>query len=278
MYSLNETQRSLQQLQDAAKGLERAIAALDEIAAHPQCPYPKHDVDQRANMARNTLRKQLERAIASQKEYEEKNKEQLRAAMERRQAELRRREEEQQEALEKERGRLARIKKEREEIAIRDRKLAEQRVEEERAIAAADMTTDSETGDKIKRKRKPPKTKGERRPKNRSGKKGHADSEDTKDEPPPKKRRLAKKESTKYKSAEIVADSDDDRALQQTEMELEKEDSSRSGRDSADEDDSDVGGVSGRTAEDEEPETGGRYRPQKQSRRTRIVDESDEDE
>jgi RNA polymerase-associated protein CTR9 len=229
-------------------------------------------------MARNTLRKQLERAIASQKEYEEKNKEQLRAAMERRQAELRRREEERQEALEKERERLARIKKEREEIAIRDRELAEQRVEEERAIAAADMTTDSETGDKIKRKRKTPKTKGERRPKNRSGKKGNADSEDAEDEPLPKKRRLAKKESTKYKSAEIVADSDDDSVLQQTEMELEKEDSPRSDRDSVDEHGSDVGGVSDKTAEDEEPETSSRYRPQKQLRRTRIVDESDEDE
>jgi RNA polymerase-associated protein CTR9 len=268
----------LQQLQDVAKGLELAIAALDEIAAHPQCPYPTHDVDQRANMARNTLRKQLERAIASQKEYEEKNKEKLRAAIERRQAELRRREEERQEALEKERERLARIKKEREEIAIRDRELAEQRVEEERAIAAANITTDSETGDKIKRKRKAPKTKGERRPKNRSGKKGNTDSEDAEDEPPSKKRRLAKKESTKYKSAEIVADSDDDSVPQQTEMELEKEDSQRSDRDSVDEHDSDVGGMSDKTAEGEEPEAGSRYRPQKQSRRTRIVDESDEDE
>jgi RNA polymerase-associated protein CTR9 len=278
MYSLSETQRSLQQLQDVAKGLELAIAALDEIAAHPQCPYPKHDVDQRANMARNTLRKQLERAIASQKEYEEKNKEQLRAAMERRQAELRRREEQRQEALEKERERLAMIKKKREEIAIRDRELAKQRVEEEHAIAAADMTTDSETGDKIKRKRKIPKKKGERRPKNRSGKKGNTDSEDAEDEPLPKKRRLAKKESTKYKSAEIVADSDDSSFLQQTEMGLEKEHSPHLDRDSVDEHDSDVGGVSDKTVEDEEPEAGSRYRPQKWSRRTRIVDESDDNE
>lgn len=278
IYSLNETQRSLQQVQDVANGLELAIAALDEIAAHPQCPYTKDDVNQRANMARNTLRKQLERAIASQKEYEEKNKEQLRAAMERRQAELRRREEERQEALEKERERLARIRQEREEIAIRDRELAEQRAKEQRAIATAEMTMDSETGTQIEKKRKAPKTKGEGKPKNRSGKKGNADSEDAEDEPVPKKRRLAKKESTKYKSSEIVADSDDDSVLQQTEMGLEKKDSPRSDRDSVDEHDSDVGSVNNKTVEDEEPETGSRYRPQKQSRRTRIVDESDEDE
>ncbi|TVY60671.1 Tetratricopeptide repeat protein [Lachnellula suecica] len=220
-----------------------AIAALDEIAAHPECPYPKDDVDQRANMARNTLRKQLERAIASQKEYEEKNKEQLRASRERRQAQLRRREEERQEALEKESERRARIRQEREETAIRDRELAEQRVKEQLAIAA-EMTMDSETGTQIERKRKAPKTK------------------DAEDEPVPKKRRLAKKESAKYKSAEIVADSDDDSVLQRAEMTLEKKD---------------VGGVSDNTVEDEDPETGSRYRSQKQSRRTRIVDESDEE-
>lgn len=277
MYSLNETQRSSQQVQDVANGLELAIAALDEIAAHSRCPYPKDDVNQRANMARNTVRKQLERAIASQKEYEEKNKDQLRAAMEKRQAELRRREEERQEALEKEHQRLARIRREREETAIRDRELAEQRVEEQRAIAAAEMTTDSQTST-IKRKRKVTKTKGERRPNDRSRGKGNADSEDAEDEPVPKKLRLGKKESTKYRSAEIVADSDDDSVLQQTGTGSEKRDDPRSDGDSTDEHDSDVGGVSDEAVEDEEPETGNRYRPQKQSRRTHIVDGSDEDE
>ncbi|PVH75593.1 tetratricopeptide [Cadophora sp. DSE1049] len=273
IYSLNETQRSLEQVQDAAKGLELAISALDEIAAHPKCPYPKDDVDQRANMARNTLRKQLQRAIDSQKEYEEKNKERLRAAMESRQAELRRREEERQEVLEKERVRLARILQERQETAIRDRELAVQRT-----VAAAEMAMDSDTGTQSRKKRKAPKTKGEGISKNRSGKKGDADSEDAEDEPVPKKRRLAKKESIKYKSAEIVADSDDDSVLQQIEMGLETKDSPRSDRDGVDEHGSDVGGGSDKTVEDGESETGSRYRSQKQSRRTRIIDESDEDE
>ncbi len=120
IYGLGEGQRSLEQLQDAAAGLEKAIVALDEIATHEQTPYPKQDVEQRANMARNTQRKQLERAMASQKEYEEKNKEKLAAALELRQAELRRREEERQKALDKERERQEKIRKEREEIAARD--------------------------------------------------------------------------------------------------------------------------------------------------------------
>ncbi|CZR66825.1 related to tetratricopeptide repeat protein tpr1 [Phialocephala subalpina] len=281
LYSLNETQRSLQQLQDATKGLELAIVTLDEIAAHPQCPYPKHDVDQRANMARNTLQKQLERAVASQEEYEENNKEQRRAAMERRQAELKRREEERERALGNERERLARIKKEREEIIIRDRQLAEQRAEEERATAAADMTTDSETGEKIKRKRRAPKTKGEQRPKNRSGKKGSSESEDTEEGPRPKKRRLAKKDTTQYKSAEIVADSDDDNVLEQTEIGMGKEETQCSDMDGVlNEHDSDIGGVNYETAEaeDEETEASTRSRPQKRSRRVRIVDESDDEE
>ncbi|KAG4433536.1 hypothetical protein IFR05_010991 [Cadophora sp. M221] len=273
IYSLSETQRSLQQVQAAAKGIELAIVALDEIAVHPQCPYPKDDVDQRANMARNTLRKQLQRAIDSQKEYEEKNKERLQAAKESRQAELRRREEEREEVLEKERGRLARIRQDREETAIRDRELAEQR-----AVVAAAMTMDSDTGAQSKQKRRALKTKGQGVPENKSGKKSDADSEDGADEPAPKKRRLAKKASIKYKWAEIVAESDDGSDLQQTEMGLETKNSPRSDRGSVGEHNSDVGGGSDIPDEDEAAEAGSRYRPQKQSRRTRIVDESDEDE
>ncbi|CRK30302.1 hypothetical protein BN1708_000837 [Verticillium longisporum] len=44
IYLLPETGRVLQQLVDAQEGLEAAITALDEIAAHPQTPYPKHDM------------------------------------------------------------------------------------------------------------------------------------------------------------------------------------------------------------------------------------------
>ncbi|KAK4249607.1 hypothetical protein C7999DRAFT_39271 [Corynascus novoguineensis] len=235
LHSMRDSERTSFQLEEAAEGLEAAIKALDEIAASPSPPYPKHDIEQRANMARNTQRKQLERALTSQREYEAKNKEKLAAALEQRQAELRRREAERRRAEEAERERQEKIRREREEIAARDRALAEQRAEEERARLEAEMTTDSETGEKVKRKKK--STAGGRRErdsrsreprssttKGRRGRRkksaGETDGEESEDgggekrgsrRPPKKRQRLAsKKENAKYKSAEIVVDSDED--------------------------------------------------------------------
>ncbi|KAK4039213.1 hypothetical protein C8A01DRAFT_36836 [Parachaetomium inaequale] len=236
LHSMRDSERTSFQLEEAAEGLEAAIKALDEIAASPSPPYPKHDIEQRASMARNTQRKQLERALASQREYEAKNKEKLAAALEQRQAELRRREAERRKVEEAERERQDKIRREREEIAARDRALGEQRAEEERARVEAEMTTDSETGEKVKRKKRPAASSSRRERDSRSGEPrpvkggggrsrkkkvasvagGDSDGEDSaageKSRRPPKKRqRLAsKKESAKFKSAEIVVDSDED--------------------------------------------------------------------
>src|SRR5271156_1077003 len=90
---MSEPQRTLAEVEAAAAGLEEAIESLEAIAQHPQTPYPKNLVEGRANMARNTMRKQLERSIQAQKEYEEKNAEKLQAAKQEREAELNRREE-----------------------------------------------------------------------------------------------------------------------------------------------------------------------------------------
>ena len=92
VYSLTEMQRTLAEVQAAADGLEEAIESLEAIAQHPATPYPKHDIEQRANMARNTMRKQLERSIQAQKEYEEKNAEKLLASKQAREIELKKRE------------------------------------------------------------------------------------------------------------------------------------------------------------------------------------------
>ncbi|KAH6624266.1 hypothetical protein B0J18DRAFT_490286 [Chaetomium sp. MPI-SDFR-AT-0129] len=236
LHAMRDSERTSFQLEEAAEGLESAIKALDEIAASPSPPYPKHDIEQRANMARNTQRKQLERALASQREYEAKNKEKLAAALEQRQAELRRREAERRKVEEAERERQEKIRKEREEIAVRDRALAEQRAEDDRARIAAEMTTDSETGEKVKRKKRvaasrrdrdsrsgEPASKRSRKKKAASSPAG-SDAEDSdagggggggaarsrSKRPPKKKQRLAtKKENSKFKSAEIVVDSDD---------------------------------------------------------------------
>ncbi|EOO04401.1 putative tetratricopeptide repeat protein 1 protein [Phaeoacremonium minimum UCRPA7] len=284
--NIKEHERTLQQLEDAAEGLEAAITSLDEISTQPQTPYPKHDIEQRANMARNTQRKQLERAIAAQKEYEEKNKEKLAAALEQRQAELRRREEERQKALDKERERQEKIRKEREEIAARDKVMAEQRAEEERARQAAEMTTDSETGEKVKRKRKPaPKSSGEPRQKGRSRRKKPEDGDESEEErqPKPKKRRLGKKESSKYKSAELVADSDDDSdVLDAADRVSARDDTPASPISDVPTPKSDDQMDVDNEARDDEDEEGtvGRRQQSKRSRRGRIVsdDEDEEDE
>ncbi|TDZ71799.1 Tetratricopeptide repeat protein 1 [Colletotrichum trifolii] len=289
VYALNENQRTLAQLQDAAAGLESAISALDEIAGHPQTPYPKHDVEQRANMARNTQRKQLERAMTSQKEYEEKNKEKLQAALEQRQAELRRREEERQKALEKERERQDIIRREREAIAAKDREMAERRAQEEKERQAAEMTTDEETGEKVKRKKKvSARGDGEGRPKKGSRKKkADTDGEESGEErPTKKKRRLTKKETTassKYKSAEIVVDSSDDDgdedALERAERAMEKASSPLSEIEDKGGDDEDRMEVDGKEDDDDDDDGGVSRRQQSsRSRRGRVIESDEEDE
>lgn len=281
---LPENKRSSEQLEKAAEGLEAAITALDEIAAHPQTPYPKHDVEQRANMARNTMRKQLERAIGKQKEWEEKNKEKIQAAREQREAELKRREEERERVLEKERQRQEKIKKEREAIAARDRHLAEQRAEEERSRVEAEMTTDSETGDKVKRKRKTaPRASGEPKPKRSSGgkkkKKAERDDDSEEETQTKKRRRLTKKESSKFKSAEIVVDSDeDDDALERAERNLERDDSPLTEADEEAADDKmEVDDEANHEGEDDDDEVAPRQQ-HKRSRRGRVVESDEEDE
>ncbi|KAM4054737.1 tetratricopeptide repeat domain-containing protein [Hirsutella rhossiliensis] len=292
---LSENRRTSEQLAKAAEGLEAAIESLDKIAALPQTPYPKHDVEQRANMARNTLRKQLERAIGKQKEWEEMNKEKIQAAREQREAELRRRETEREAVLAKERERQEKIKKDREKIAADDRALAERRAEKERARIEAEMTNDEETGEKVKRKRKPAsRATGEGKPRKAPKKKkeGEGDDNDSLEESRGKKRRrLTKKESSKFKSEALVVDSDaeddDDDELERAERNIEGNSSPRSGAD-------DDGGSAGdkMDVDDEDPEHNngddkdGRdgededapRQPHKRARRGQVVVSDDDDE
>ncbi|KAI1752280.1 hypothetical protein F4782DRAFT_530535 [Xylaria castorea] len=280
-----ETQRSLVQLEEAMEGLEAAIAALDEIAQHPQPPYPKVDVEQRANMARNTQRKQLGRQIESQKEYEEKNKEKIAAVLEKRQAEAKRREEERQQAIAKEKERQEKLRKEREEMMAKERERDQARqVEEE-----AELTTDEETGEKIRRKKKPrPRTEDQPKSRLQRKKKARRDEEQESDDEaqPKKKRRLAKKDNKQYKSAEIVVDSsdengDDDDALERAERAIENRSSPLSDIDAASkvdasEDRMDVDETANRDEDDEEQTT--TRTTSKRARRGRVLDDSDEED
>ncbi|KAK9494510.1 hypothetical protein V1508DRAFT_412628 [Lipomyces doorenjongii] len=71
--------RKVSDIESAAVGLEDAIVALNEIAAEKHPPYPPAEIQQRATMGQNTMRRQLERLLAQQKEYEEKSEAKLEA-------------------------------------------------------------------------------------------------------------------------------------------------------------------------------------------------------
>lgn len=304
-----EMDRTLEQLQDAAEGLESAIKTLDEVANSPNTPYPKHDIEQRANMARNTMRKQMERAITAQKDYEEKNKEKIQVAKALREAEIRRREEEKRKVEEEERQRKEKLRKEREEIIAQDREVAERRAQDERERLAAEMTTDEETGERVKRKRKPaPRSRAERGEGERGeGRKGRArrkkkdrdesdgsgsgSEEEQQERQPKKKRRLTtKKENSKYKSAEFINDSDESSAGENRRASKEDTPASRlsSLEPIRDSDDEDAGGrmdvvnrsaspAAGRGgADDGDDEEAVQRRPR--ARRGRVLESDDEDE
>ncbi|KKA28265.1 hypothetical protein TD95_001854 [Thielaviopsis punctulata] len=232
IHSLGEKSRTYAQLQAAMDGLEEAIKTLDEIAGASNLPYPKSDIEQRASMARNTQRKQLERAMAVQKEYEDRNAEKLRIANEKREEELRRKEAARAAEIAAEEARKERIRQERLVLMQRDKQLAEEMAEKERQINEAEMTSDGEGG-RIKRKRKTGarSAAGPRRSRKKKTAGSDSESDNGPDDggesggeagraPKPKKRKLANKPASggasrakdngKYKSAEIIEDSSSD--------------------------------------------------------------------
>jgi RNA polymerase-associated protein CTR9 len=221
--SLPEHIRTVENLQQAAEGLEKAIETFKRIAQVKNPPYPAGSLEQRANMGRNTISKQLERSIQSQKEYEEKNALKLQKAREARDAELKRREEEVRKAQEAELERKRQIAEQRQKMVEETERLAIQRAEEQRAREAAEFDTDSETGEKQKRKKKTSKRKKKEDDDivsdGRSPSVSRSDGGDV--SPAPKKRRrlerrgggagkVSKEKPGKYKSSELVVDSDEE--------------------------------------------------------------------
>ena len=236
IHTLPESQRALADVQSAAEGLDDAIESFTEIAKAPNPPYPKHDIEQRANMGRNTMRKQLERDLQQQREFEDKNVTRLEEARKSREAGKQRADEERKKAeavAEQKRRELA---ESRNEILKLSRDLAEKRAEEDRRREELEYTTDEETGERVKRKKKirggggggKRKKKGEDsdtgtggeeepapRPRRKKGRRSATESsvptsgEETK---PKKRRKLARRSepNSKYKSSELVGDSDED--------------------------------------------------------------------
>jgi len=228
LYSLPETQRTLEEVEVAAKGLDAAIDSFSAIAKSPNPPFPRNDIEQRANMGRNTMRKQLERAMQGQREYEEKNAARLRQAKETREAEIKKREEEKRKMEEEVEERKRVLAEERQKMQERDRELAAMRQEEVEKKKEEDFSVDEETGEKRKRTKRAPvkrKKKGDvvesdgeldgDSPARRSRSATQPDGEDAPRRK--KKRKLERKGAAKekevgnkFKSSERVVDSDED--------------------------------------------------------------------
>ncbi|KAL1302547.1 hypothetical protein AAFC00_002929 [Neodothiora populina] len=250
IYGMPDAARTLVDVETAAKGLDEAIETLMDIAKGPNPPFPRHDIEQRANMGKNTMRKQLDRAMTSQREYESKNAARLEQARSQREAEIKKREDQKRAMAEAELEKRRLIKEERERIATEDRKIIEDKLAEEamrKDREAVDMTTDEETGEKKKREKRKKGGKGSRRTRedddlidDRSDNgygdsdSGASDAEGAKKKRKPargsltpaedggegearktKRRKLerkskAVKENSKFKSSEVVVDSDSD--------------------------------------------------------------------
>lgn len=229
MNSLPESQRTVADVEAAGKGLEEAITSFSAIAKSPNPPFPANDIEQRASMGRNTMRKQMERAVEKQKTYEEANQSKLQQARELREAEIRKREEERRKAEEEAAERRRKILEEQQRLQERDREYMEKRAEEERRrqeliddreIQKVERSSNRKKGGKRKKKGDMDDSETEgldsdanerpRRPRtSASGTEGLTDEE----RPRQKKRKLERKKKEpvgKYKSAEMIEDSDED--------------------------------------------------------------------
>ncbi|KAH8724806.1 tetratricopeptide repeat protein 1 [Phaeosphaeriaceae sp. PMI808] len=280
---LLESDRSLQQVDDAATGLAEAIETLEQIAKAEAPPFPKNDITSRANMGRNTMAKQLERAHDKQAAYEKENASKLDQARKTRDEEIRRRGEAKLQAEEAALERRRKILEEQERIALRDRELMERRGEEEKRRMEEDEDKELRKAERKARGPKQPKRRkrdadsdtdglgsdsdaaeprSRRRRTTASGTEGLSDEERPREK---KKRKLARKSepSGKYKSAEFVDDDSDADAPDGTEHTGADDDGvaaprARKGRVVDDEDDDDEGlaapKANGAAMDDEEDE------------------------
>lgn len=307
---LQETQRTLADLENASQGLDEAIDSFFAIAKAPHPPFAKFDIEQRANMCKNTMKRQVGGAIEKQAEYEHKNAARLEAARKQREEDIRRREEERQAAQAKVEEERRKIAEERKRMAKADREAARLREEEEKRREEAEYTTDVETGERKKREKKP---KGERRKRKKKGEESDSDgvvdgttdgegegskkkkqkkrrskSARTSTEEPgsgsdaeaprkKKKRRLERKGKaapvSKYKSSEMVVESDDDEAggaAADAEPTTTQQDTGDESEKAANDD------LFG--DEEEAEDAGASNKRQSQRGKARVLDDEDEDE
>ncbi|KAI5286804.1 hypothetical protein KEM54_006498 [Ascosphaera aggregata] len=227
--SLPEGQKTSHDVEAAAAGLGEAIDTFTTLSKAKHPPYPRGSLESRASMCR-TMRNRLDRVLQSQKEYEEKNAAKSRRLKEAREAELKKREDERRKIEEEEAERKRKIAEERARMTEQTLRMAEAKAAEERAKEEAEMTDDSQTGERVKRSTK--RKSGDK--KRKKSKKQEKEDDFIKDDPSDaegsldgsdidredkekrkrKRRRLERRggsaKSNKYKSNEFMADSDDD--------------------------------------------------------------------
>jgi RNA polymerase-associated protein CTR9 len=283
IYTLPESRRHLDEVKDAAKGLDDAIETFTRISTNKNSPYGRGNLEQRAAMGKNTMRRQLERSVQAQKEYEEKNAEKLRQARETREAEFRKREEIRLQKEEVEREEKRKLAEERRIMLEEVQRIADKRAEEERAREEAEFTTDSETGNKVKRRKKAAERKrkkkgedddveGESRGVSRSGTASVIGAEDGEERPRQKKKRKLERKTvaakqSKYKSSEIVVESDSD-----------AEGGARANGDKIDEDEDEDMQSPRRAMEDDDEEEELVQRSGRRKKVARIIADDDDDE
>lgn len=106
--------------------LDAAIAAFNSIAKSEHPPFAPSELEQRALMGQNTLRKQLDRALDEQKEFESQNQHRLEAAKEKMLEELKEKEERARKARELEEERENMLNEERKALQKETEKWFEQ--------------------------------------------------------------------------------------------------------------------------------------------------------
>lgn len=312
IYTLPEAARTLVDLENAATGLDEAIESLMAIARSPNPPFPKHDIEQRANMGRNTMRKQLDRALQSQRDFEQKNASRLEQARQQREAEIKKRQDEKRALEEAQEERRRKIAEERQRMQEQDREIIEQKIEEEaerKAREEAELTTDEETGGRKKREKKPKggrrKKKGgdsdsdiindddegsdadgdaefsgkDKRRKQRRSRSAVSDDEDGEKPKKKKRRKLERKGKVpepkgKFKSSEMVVDSDSDDAAVTAQNENERLAEKINDEDDAQRETPTAADESMAEGEDED----GAVVERRRKKPARVIDEDDEDE
>ena len=224
-----EQKRSVADVETAIEGLDEAITAFSELSKAKNPPYPRQDLEQRASMGRTTVRRQLDRALQAQKEYEEANAAKVAETRRLREEIQRKKEEEKRQADAEAEARRQRLFEEREKLATQAREMAEKRLQEEREREEAEYTEDSDGNrtKRVKARRGGGGGGGGKRKKKDDGivsddsdaprrqtKRSSPDDDGAEHAPQKKKRKLARKGeskiNSKYKSAATISDSDEE--------------------------------------------------------------------